>query len=95
MSDEGRGDRTHIWFWEMLANLGLDEFSDASFEEPFGRDMARIERVHKICNNWMYRKFNYRGYGSPFPLMNPKRDQREQHIIDQMNDYVLEKYVID
>ncbi len=94
LADEGRGDRTRIWFWEMIGNLKLDEFTDASFEEPFGEDMGRLRQITNICERWMRREFSYRGYGSPFPLMNPHRDQREQHLIDQMNDYILEKYVV-
>lgn len=95
MSDTGRGDRTKIWFWEMLENLGLTAFSDDSFDEPFGDDMTRLGEIRSICDRWMDREFTYRGYGSPFPLMSPQRDQRDQHMIDQMNDYVLENYVVD
>ena len=95
LADDGRGDRTRIWFWEMIANLGLDKYYDAEFKEPFGNDMGRIKEIHNICDKWMYRDFTYRGFGSPFPLISPYRDQREQQIIDQMNDYILEKYVVD
>lgn len=95
MSDDGRGDRTRLWFWEMIENLGLDIFADVFFSEPFGEDMKRLSQLHNICDRWMHREFNYRGYGSPFPLKDPHRDQREQHLIDQMNDYILENYVVD
>ena len=95
LADDGRGDRTRIWFWEMITNLGLDKYYDAEFKEPFGNDMGRIKEIHNICDKWMYRDFTYRGFGSPFPLISPYRDQREQQIIDQMNDYILEKYVVD
>lgn len=95
LSDDGRGDRTRIWFWEMIGNLGLDKYYDACFEEPFGKDMSRIGEIHDICNKWMGRRFTYRGYGSPFPLAAPHRDQREQQLIDQMNDYILENYIVD
>lgn len=95
LADDGRGDRTRIWFWEMISNLGLDKYYDAEFNEPFGEDMGRIKEIQQICDKWMNRNFSYRGYGSPFPLVRPHRDQRQQQLIDQMNDYILENYIVD
>jgi len=93
LDDDDRGDRTRIWFWEMIQNLKLDGFTDASFEEPFGEDMARLDNIREICNVWMNREFTYAGWGSPFPLFSAHRDQRKLHIIDQMNDYILERHM--
>lgn len=94
LDDDDRGDRTRIWFWEMLSNLKLDKFNDASFDKSFGQDMSRLNEIRKICDRWLSRKFSYAGFGSPFPLFDPRRDQRKLQMIDQINDYILAKYMI-
>lgn len=93
LDDADRGDRTRIWFWEMIDNLGLSKFKDSTFEDPV--DIKNKLKINDICTKWMTRKFEYDGSGSPFPLNNPNRDQRTLHMIDQINDYVLEHYVFD
>lgn len=95
MDDDDRGDRTRIWFWEMIANLDLDIYNDASFDgDAFGKGYLRINEIYLICNRWMNREFDSNGFGSPFPLRHPHRNQLESTMIDQMNDYILEKYVV-
>jgi len=93
MDDDDRGDRSRIWFWEMIHNLGLDLYSNDTFVEPYGRDLNRLNEIHDICNRWMYRNFDYDGNGSPFPLSNPFEDQRKLDLIRQMNAYILENYM--
>lgn len=94
LDDEDRGDRTRIWFWEMIFNLGFKDYTDASFKAPYGRDLNRLNDIHEKCDRWMNREFGYDGFGSLFPLNKPHRDQRKIHLIDQMNDYILEKYIV-
>lgn len=93
LDNEDKGDRTRIWFWEMIANLGLDKYTDASFSKPFGRDMKRLNEIRNICSRWLKREFEYNGFGSPFPLSNPHEDQRKLHMIFQLNQYILEHYM--
>lgn len=92
LDDEDRGDRTRIWFWEMIDNLKLMRFKDEKFNDPV--DPRTEQEIVDICNRWMNRKISYDGTGSPFPLWHPHRDQRKLQLIDQMNDYVLEHYVV-
>ena len=93
LDDEDRGDRARLWFWEMVDNLGLCEYSNSTFIDPFGRDLSRLNEIHHICDIWMHREFEYNGEGSPFPLKNPQEDQRDLDLIRQMNAYVMEKHM--
>lgn len=72
------------FFFDMLKNLDFDYMSDRHFDR---------ECVDRILNNWMSRRFTRGGLGSPFPVMNDRRDQREFEIWDQMNHYIYEKYL--
>ena len=94
LDDDDRGDRTRIWFWEFISNLGLDKYTDAYMDDCYGRGLSKTNDIRKICNTWMSRKFNYDGRGSPFPLKNPYEDQRNLDMIRQLNAYVLENYVV-
>lgn len=79
------GDRSAQWFWLMLDNLGLlDVPGDPSFSPTFG----------KIIGTWLGRQFEFNGFGSPFPLKNPSRDQRKIEIWLQLQDYVIENVEI-
>ncbi|HZJ76712.1 MAG TPA: hypothetical protein VFC70_03280 [Oscillospiraceae bacterium] len=78
------------WFWEMLDNLGLLEFSDEYFE---GVDEGKtLDRIDDILTNLLERTYEHNGEGSLFPLENPKRDMRKVEIWYQMSEYVLENY---
>lgn len=93
LDDEDKGDRTRLWFWEMIDNLGLSLYSNDYFQDPFGRDLDKLNEIHQICDDWMNRRFQYDGTGSPFPLNIPYEDQREIDIIKQMNEYIMEKHM--
>lgn len=83
-------DRTVVWFWEMIDNLGLSEYDDDHWEEPKSRSM-----VDYILDRWLDRKYRPDGIGSIFPIENPLEDQRDVEIWYQMNQYFLEKYGIE
>jgi hypothetical protein len=74
-------DQIHVWFWELIRNLGLDPF------DSHDDSMDKIDR-------WLNRNFYYDGDGSPFPLQNPIEDQREIEIWYQMQAYLNEKLYI-
>lgn len=95
MDDDDRGDRTRIWFWEMIDNLGLSNFTDSEIDGGFGIGLSKINEIHDICSIWMNREFDYSGNGSPFPLNNPYEDQRKLHMIAQLNEYILEKHMFE
>lgn len=71
------------FFMEMIENLGLDRFRGGRYQES---------AVIKIVQRWLDRRFTAHGLGSPFPVLNDWRDQRNLEIWDQMNSYVNENY---
>ncbi len=90
MYDPDKGDQTLIWFWEMMDNLGFENFTD----EAFGKREWYTFQVEDIVKKWMDRKFQRNGKGSPFPLKTWKYDQRKIELLYQMNDYLNERYPI-
>lgn len=90
MFDAEKGDQTIIWFWEMIDNLGLGDFTDSAFGE---RRWYTLQ-VEEIIEKWMDRRFRRNGKGSPFPLETSKNDQRKIELIYQMNYYLDERYPI-
>lgn len=94
LDDDDRGDRTRIWFWEMIDNLGLRKYTNSYLSKPYGRQLKMLNEIRDICNTWMQREFSYSGKGSPFPLEHPQEDQRNLDMIRQLNAYVLENYTL-
>lgn len=85
MYDYELGDRTNVWFWEMIGNIDLDELDDNHF---------RQDKAEKLLNNWLYRQFDSNGNGSIFPLKSTQNDQRMTEIWLQAQEYFVEKYGI-
>jgi hypothetical protein len=70
------------WFWEMIRNLGFDEYNDRlTYPNP---DVD--ERLDQI----IWRQYHHDGTGGIFPLERPDKDQRVTSIWYQMNAYVIE-----
>lgn len=72
----------HIWFWHLIRNLKLDEFSDDYYNE------ARVEEILLIL---IYRTYHGSGNGGLFPLQKPVENQRRVELWYQMSAYLLEK----
>lgn len=70
-------------FYDLIHNLDLERYTYDKFNR-----MA----VLNIIRRWMWRKFDYNGYGSPFPLKHPEVDQRECEMWSQAMAYISEKY---
>ena len=81
--DEDAPDRSDRWFWLMLFNLGIGslDISDAYY------DSETDFEVESVLNTWLNREFDENGTGSPFPLKNPKKDQRTVELWYQMHAY--------
>lgn len=88
VDDEYIGDPAHPhperFFWEMICNLGLDQFTDRRYSE---------DEIFDITVRWMCRSYRKNGEGSIFPVKKPSRDQRSIEIWDQMQEYLRENYV--
>jgi hypothetical protein len=75
------------WFWRILANVGLEKFTDDEFYELHGQVL-----VDEILNKIIDRTYLRSGKGGLFPLKFPKKDQRKVELWYQMNTYLVENY---
>ena len=75
------------WFWRLLSNVGLDEFSDKRYYTH-----GSWEEVDEILNKIIDRTYDRNGNGGLFPLNSSKNDQRKVELWYQMNNYLVEKY---
>lgn len=71
------------WFWDLIHNLGLDQFDDVHFDE---------RGVNYILNVWLDRGYDSHGNGSIFPLTDYQGDCRTLDIWGQMNAWISENY---
>ena len=79
------GDRSAVWFWTMIGNLGLLEMPNWAYDPDFVGDTLEI---------WMNREFQIDGSGSPFPVKFGNEDQRKVEIWLQLQQFVLENVEI-
>lgn len=78
MGDPEIGDRTSIWFWDMIKNMGLDIFTDKMYDE---------ETVIDIIDCFLDREYERDGTGGLFYLPN-HGDVRNIDIWYQMQYYL-------
>ena len=83
--DFHKGDRSSKWFWTMVGNLGLLEYTDDEFD---------IEMVDNIVENWLNRSYQKNGEGGIFPIKNGNVDQTKVEIWLQLQNFVLENVKI-
>lgn len=70
------------WFWHLLDNLGLRQFTDNSnFTQ---------QDVDDIIDDVIWRTYKPNGSGGLFPLRHAHEDQREVELWYQMSEYLLE-----
>ena len=70
------------WFWEMMHNLNLTDFNDAS-EYP-------EEDIDQILDAVIWRTYHPSGRGGLFPLHHAEEDQRDVEIWYQLSAYLAE-----
>lgn len=88
-SDElGRGYEAADWFWRMLKNVGLNEYTDEVYLSDAFSDVQ--DSVEVILDNIIERRYLPNGRGGLFPLRNPDQDQRKVELWYQMSAYLLE-----
>ena len=72
------------WFWEeLMANIGLHDFNDASNWEHCD--------VDEVLNRVIFRQYEPDGNGGFFPLKHPEQDQRGLELWHQLDAYVIER----
>lgn len=74
-------------FWEIVGNLGLEEYDDANFEELNGGYFTA-----RVMDELINRTYEPNGIGGMFPLAFAEEDQRYVEIWYQMQDYIQERY---
>ena len=82
MMDTDLGDQTGMWFWEMIENLDLDEFSDTTYNQ------AEVARRLDILLDRMY---SPEGYGGLFPMCPCPADFTKTEIWQQAMYYLDRK----
>lgn len=85
--------KTPMFFWEMIENLELENYSDMAFEDYPARVHGFFNRMDRRIERWLDRRFEPDGRGSPFPLRRPRQDQREVDLWYQANAYMTENYL--
>lgn len=77
--DPDIGDRTHIWFWDMIRSLGLDIMSDNRYDPEY---------VGAAIDRFMNRDYARNGSGGLFTVENSRHDMRSMEIWYQMCAYL-------
>ena len=88
VSYEGGGEPDE-WFWKLVSNLGLWQFTDESYSDWVA------EQVDVALEIFMDREYSHNGEGGLFPLESTNADQREVELWYQMSYYLLEGHGID
>lgn len=81
-----QGDLTTYWFWEMVDNIGLMDYSDDCYES-YGGDW----QVDDILTRLLDRKYRRNGEGGLFPLRLSRGDQRKVELWYQASAYLAEQ----
>ena len=81
MSDPDIGDRTGLWFWSMITNLGLGSMTDGRFDEAQAR---------QIISRFLTRDYEPDGTDGLFIVHNSRYDMRTVEIWIQAMWYLEE-----
>lgn len=79
MEDVDKGNRTGVWFWTMITNLGLDQSSDSNFSFYY---------VDEVVERFLNREYEPDGTGGLFTIKNCQYDLREIDIWYQLCWYL-------
>lgn len=90
MYDPDEGDRTYLWFWEMMHNIGLDICTDEWLARN-GKD--GLDYVNHQTEIVIKRRYDDNGYGSLFPCKDDSVDMRKEELWVQANAYFLDRSV--
>lgn len=80
-SDPEVGNRTSMWFWEMIDSLGLSNMTDSNFD---------LDYIEACIDRFLDRDYKPNGEGGLFKLKHPMKDMRQVDIWYQMCYYLNE-----
>lgn len=72
------------WFWLMVENLGLRQFTDSMIREE------DYDHINDVLDVMIWRRYHHDGRGGLFPLEEPHDDQTKVEIWYQLCNYILE-----
>ena len=81
MDDPDIGNRTGLWFWGMVSNLGLEVMTDAEFDEDY---------ADRVITRFLNRDYGRNGEGGLFTVERYGKDLRTVEIWYQMCWYLDE-----
>ena len=81
MTNPETGDKTGLWFWNMITNLGLGSMSDYGFDEQY---------VDMVVDRFLRREYAPDGRGGLFTVKKRGQDLRSVEILYQMYWYLDE-----
>lgn len=77
------------WFWKLVSNLGLWEYTDENYSDWVA------EKVDVALEIFIDREYDHDGEGGLFPLQHTTMDQTEIELWYQMSYYLLEGNGVD
>lgn len=83
MRDPDYGDRTGLWFWSMIDNLGLSDMKNDAFD---------VDIVDSVVSTFLEREYEPDGRGGLFTLKHCKYDLRNIDIWYQMMWWLNENF---
>lgn len=83
MYDPDEGNRTSLWFWDMVKNLGLTTLDEYGFD---------YDKFDRIMQKFLGRKYDKDGFGGPFFIEDFEYDMRKTELWYQLNYYVRSRY---
>lgn len=78
MHNDDMGDRSGVWFWNMIGSLGLGGLIDRFYDEDY---------VNRILSRWMAHEYEPNGKGSLFTVYS-RNDMRSLSIWEEMAEYL-------
>lgn len=79
------------WFWEMMDNIGLSQYTNQKLESRIDYEML----VDDILERFLSRQYSAAGVGGLFPLWKKGQDQRQMELAAQCQEYLYERYQSD
>jgi hypothetical protein len=81
MDDPDIGNRTGLWFWNMISSLGLDDMDDLYYDEQY---------TDEVIDRFLNREYAPNGEGGLFTVNRSDDDLRDVEIWYQMCWYLAE-----
>lgn len=74
------------WFWHLIEQLDLKQYSDRDFDKVAER------KINDALDRVIWRTYSPTGRGGLFPLRRAQSDQTEVELWYQANEYLLENF---